>query len=224
MGKSNIKKSLPKLNVGIPSSVGKSGKSNKAAKVTVSAGSLTSKGNVESFHVNSNSKKTAKVSTGVSASDYNVDDGTMQGYTMVGDKHVVVQTNEENGNGQLLFIDPETGDSYGFDIDENIGHANDIEYNPDKNQIVIPYKKAGLLIGSRGNQGGYKLARAPHLITLKEIIEVSETSLFEKQNEGNLIKEILKGMDQKIDDYFSSITLSSLVDKQIASYGNSYYI
>jgi len=91
-------------------------------------------------------------------------------------------------------------------------------------QIVIPYKKAGLLIGSRGNQGGYKLARAPHLITLKEIIEVSENSLFEKQNEGNLIKEILKELDQKIDEYFSSITLSSLVDKQIASYGNSYSI
>ena len=91
-------------------------------------------------------------------------------------------------------------------------------------QIVIPYKKAGLLIGSRGNQGGYKLARAPHLINLKEIIEVSENSLFEKQNEGNLIKEILKGMDQRIDEYFSSITLSSLVDKQIASYSLNYCI
>ena len=91
-------------------------------------------------------------------------------------------------------------------------------------QIVVPYKKAGLLIGSRGNQGGYKLAKAPHLITLKEIIEVSENSLFEKQNEGNLIKEILKELDQKIDEYFSSITLSSLVDKQIASYSNNYYI
>ncbi len=91
-------------------------------------------------------------------------------------------------------------------------------------QIVIPYKKAGLLIGSRGNQGGYKLARAPHLINLKEIIEVSENSLFEKQNEGNLIKEILKELDQRIDEYFSSITLSSLVDKQIASYANNYYI
>ena len=91
-------------------------------------------------------------------------------------------------------------------------------------QIVIPYKKACLLIGSRGNQGGYKLARAPHLINLKEIIEVSENSLFEKQNEGNLIKEILKELDQRIDEYFSSTTLSSLVDKQIASYGNSYSI
>lgn len=91
-------------------------------------------------------------------------------------------------------------------------------------QIVIPYKKAGLLIGSRGNQGGYKLARAPHLITLKDIIEVSENSLFEKQNEGNLIKEILKGIDQRIDEYFSSITLSTLVDKQIDSYSLNYCI
>ena len=91
-------------------------------------------------------------------------------------------------------------------------------------QIVIPYKKAGLLIGSRGNQGGYKLARAPHLINLKEIIEVSENSLFEKQNEGNLIKEILKELDQRIDEYFSSITLSTLVEKQIDSYSLNYCI
>ena len=91
-------------------------------------------------------------------------------------------------------------------------------------QIVIPYKKAGLLIGSRGNQGGYKLARAPHLINLKEIIEVSENSLFEKQNEGNLIKEILKEMDQRIDEYFSSINLSTLVEKQIDSYSLNYCI
>lgn len=91
-------------------------------------------------------------------------------------------------------------------------------------QIVILYKKAGLLIGSRGNQGGYRLAKSPAQITLKDIIEISENSLFEAQVEGNLIKEILKGMDKKIDEYFSSINLSSLVDKQIASYANNYYI
>ena len=91
-------------------------------------------------------------------------------------------------------------------------------------QIVILYKKNGLIVGSRGNQGGYKLAKAPNQISLKDIIEISESSLFEPQNEGILIKEILKGMDQKIDDYFSSFTLSSLVEKQIASYSNSYCI
>lgn len=122
-----------------------------------------------------------------------------------------------------LFVD--LGEHYQDDFISLVDIANRKDVSKKfLEQIVIPYKKAGLLIGSRGNQGGYKLARAPHLITLKDIIEVSENSLFEKQNEGNLIKEILKGMDQRIDEYFSSITLSSLVDKQIASYGNSYSI
>lgn len=122
-----------------------------------------------------------------------------------------------------MFVD--LGEHYQDDFISLVDIANRKEVSKKfLEQIVIPYKKAGLLIGSRGNQGGYKLSKAPHLITLKEIIEVSENSLFEKQNEGSLIKEILNGMDQKIDDYFSSITLSSLVDKQIASYGNSYYI
>lgn len=122
-----------------------------------------------------------------------------------------------------MFVD--LGEHYQDDFISLVDIANRKEVSKKfLEQIVIPYKKAGLLIGSRGNQGGYKLARAPHLITLKEIIEVSENSLFEKQNEGNLIKEILKGMDQRIDEYFSSITLSTLVEKQIDSYSLNYCI
>ena len=122
-----------------------------------------------------------------------------------------------------MFVD--LGEHYQDDFISLVDIANRKEVSKKfLEQIVIPYKKAGLLIGSRGNQGGYKLARAPHLITLKEIIEVSENSLFEKQNEGNLIKEILKVMDQRIDEYFSSITLSTLVEKQIDSYSLNYCI
>ena len=122
-----------------------------------------------------------------------------------------------------MFVD--LGEHYQEDFISLVDIANRKEVSKKfLEQIVIPYKKAGLLIGSRGNQGGYKLARAPHLITLKEIIEVSENSLFEKQNEGILIKEILKGMDQRIDEYFSSITLSTLVEKQIDSYSLNYCI
>jgi len=91
-------------------------------------------------------------------------------------------------------------------------------------QIVILYKKKGLIIGSRGNQGGYKLAKEPHLITLKEIIEVSENSLFEEQKGEGVMDEVLNEANQLIDDYFSSITLSALVMKQLFSYKNSYCI
>ena len=91
-------------------------------------------------------------------------------------------------------------------------------------QIVILYKKSGLLIGNRGNQGGYKLAKKPNQITLKDIIVVSENSLFEKQNDADVISDVIKGADKMIDEYFSSITLSSLVEKQIDSYSLNYCI
>ena len=91
-------------------------------------------------------------------------------------------------------------------------------------QIVILYKKSNLLIGSRGNQGGYRLSKSPNLISLKDIIEVSENSLFEPQSDGTFIKEILSKVDQNMSIYFESIKLSSLVEKQIASYSNSYCI
>lgn len=91
-------------------------------------------------------------------------------------------------------------------------------------QIVILYKREGLLVGSRGNQGGYKLARPPHLITLKDILKVTESTLLEPQVDGVLIKEILSGLDQKIEEYLSSTTLSYMVEKQIANYSNDYCI
>lgn len=91
-------------------------------------------------------------------------------------------------------------------------------------QIVILYKKSGLLIGNRGNQGGYKLARPIEQITLKDIVIVSENSLFEKQSDAGNMSDILKGVDNLLDEYFSKITLSSLVEKQIDSYVNNYCI
>ena len=91
-------------------------------------------------------------------------------------------------------------------------------------QIVILYKKSGLLIGNRGNQGGYKLAKTANQITLKDIIVVSENSLFEKQNDASVSGDVIKGADKMIDEYFSSITLSSLVEKQIDSYSLNYCI
>ena len=36
-------------------------------------------------------------------------------------------------------------------------------------QIVPLYKNNGLILGTRGNQGGYKLAKAPREISLRDI-------------------------------------------------------
>ena len=43
--------------------------------------------------------------------------------------------------------------------------------------ILADLREAGFLLSTRGKMGGYKLARAPHLISLGEIIRVIEGPL-----------------------------------------------
>lgn len=91
-------------------------------------------------------------------------------------------------------------------------------------QIVPLYKNAGLILGNRGNQGGYRLAKTPNQITLKDIVYITE-NIFDKINSGNLpIDEAFDGLDSLMDEYLTKITLENLVEKQILSYSNSYYI
>ena len=91
-------------------------------------------------------------------------------------------------------------------------------------QIVPLYKNAGLISGNRGNQGGYRLAKTPNQITLKDIVYITE-NIFGKINSGSLpIDEAFDDLDSLMDEYLTKITLENLVEKQILSYSNSYYI
>ena len=91
-------------------------------------------------------------------------------------------------------------------------------------QIVPLFKNAGLLVGNRGNQGGYRLSRSPSQINLKDIVYVTE-NIFTKLTTNNTpIDDTLTGVDELLDQYFSSITLDKLIEKQVDSYSNSYYI
>ena len=91
-------------------------------------------------------------------------------------------------------------------------------------QIVPLYKNAGLILGNRGNQGGYRLAKTPNQITLKDIVYITE-NIFGKINSGSLpIDETFDNLDSLMDEYLTKITLENLVEKQILSYSNSYYI
>ena len=92
-------------------------------------------------------------------------------------------------------------------------------------QIVPLYKKAKLLDCNRGNKGGYKLAKPPVKISLKDILYISETNLInEEKDKSIVINNVIEGLDKTIDNYLSSITLESLVDKQKESYIDNYYI
>ena len=91
-------------------------------------------------------------------------------------------------------------------------------------QIVPLYKNNGLILGSRGNQGGYRLAKSPRVISLKDIIYISENS-FLKDNVGYApIDNVLNELDDLLDGYLGKIPLSKLVEEEKESYSNSYII
>ena len=91
-------------------------------------------------------------------------------------------------------------------------------------QIVPLYKAAGLLLCSRGNQGGYRLAKEAKDISLHEILILSESFLQKERMEDAVIESAIEGLDEAISSYLEGVRLSSLVSKQKEEYINSYMI
>ena len=122
-----------------------------------------------------------------------------------------------------MFID--LGEQYenGFISLKDIAQRKDLS-KKFLEQIVPAYKNAGLLLGNRGNQGGYKLAKAPNQISLKEIIYIFESNLSKENVDYAAIDNAIGKADELLDDYFSKITLAKLIEDQLESYANSYSI
>ncbi len=91
-------------------------------------------------------------------------------------------------------------------------------------QIVPIYKNQGLLLCARGNQGGYRLAKSPNAISLKDIIYVSENGL-SKENVGYApIDNFLGEIDKHLEIYLEKKMLSKLIEDAGESYVNNYII
>jgi Rrf2 family protein len=91
-------------------------------------------------------------------------------------------------------------------------------------QIVPIYKTSGLLLGTRGNQGGYRLAKSPNEVTLKDIIYISENGL-SKENVGYApIDDFLNQIDKHLEIYLEKKTLADLIEAAKESYSNNYCI
>ena len=91
-------------------------------------------------------------------------------------------------------------------------------------QIVPLYKSNNLLLGNRGNQGGYRLAKAPNQISLKDIVYISELALEKTNYIDPTIKGIADNVDSLLDNYFSNLTLDKLVEMEQSLYSNNYSI
>ena len=122
-----------------------------------------------------------------------------------------------------MFID--LGEQYenGFISLKDIAQRKDLS-KKFLEQIVPSYKNAGLLLGNRGNQGGYKLAKSPNQISLKDIIYIQENNLTKESVGFAPIDNAIEKADELLDDYFSKISLAKLIEDQRESYLNDYSI
>ena len=88
-------------------------------------------------------------------------------------------------------------------------------------QLIIPLKKAGMVKGIRGAQGGYVLAQPPAGITVGKVLRLLEGSLAiveclneesKCSNENECITRLIwKKISDSISDLVDSITLEELV-------------
>ena len=102
-------------------------------------------------------------------------------------------------------------------------------------QVINLLKKAGYVISYRGNNGGYKLAKAPSEYKVGDILRVAEGSLAPVAclDTGTVVcdrasicptPKFWAGLDKAVSDYVDSYTLQTLLDEQIAILGNEYSI
>ena len=91
-------------------------------------------------------------------------------------------------------------------------------------QIGMQLSQAGLLLASRGRQGGYRLIPKVQDVTVLRVLNIMEGSLAPVQcleTDPNLCERcdfcmtlpMWKGLNQMMTDYLGGITLQSLIDK-----------
>ena len=95
---------------------------------------------------------------------------------------------------------------------------------------IIPFLNRGnLLSATKGHMGGYRLAKAPSEITVREILESAEGSLVPvncMDNTPNLCKKcedcitlpIYEGLYDVVTKYFDSITLEDIINRQVSEF------
>jgi Rrf2 family protein len=91
-------------------------------------------------------------------------------------------------------------------------------------QILLRLRRAGIVESVRGAKGGYHLARDPRTITIHDVMTASEHQTFEMNcevhpvdgercspNSGCTIRPVWHALQQRIDDYLSSVTVADLL-------------
>ncbi|MBP5603812.1 MAG: Rrf2 family transcriptional regulator [Treponema sp.] len=97
-------------------------------------------------------------------------------------------------------------------------------------QILIQLSKAGLVIGVRGSNGGYRLVKKTEEYTTGEILRALEGDLSPVgESHNNVVTNVgnddyWKDFETVINNYVDSVTLNTLVEKNKTDFGEMYYI
>lgn len=92
-------------------------------------------------------------------------------------------------------------------------------------QILNDLRNGGLITSKRGKQGGYALARAPELITLKDVIRVIDADFLDSQpgiagQSGPQVAKAWGEVSTQLEAALEKVTLQQLM----LPAGNMYYI
>jgi Rrf2 family protein len=94
-------------------------------------------------------------------------------------------------------------------------------------QILLRLRRAGLVRSTRGARGGYELARTPDQVSIRDVIEASETTTFDlhcvthpvgeercSASHNCSIRPVWMLLQRKIDDVLEGVHLSDLLAEE----------
>lgn len=98
-------------------------------------------------------------------------------------------------------------------------------------QILLRLRRAGLVESVRGAKGGYLLARDPHDVSVKDVMEASEHVTFEVNCDHHQvdahrcspdaacsIRPVWRMLERRINDFLSGVTLADLTHDEARLY------
>lgn len=91
-------------------------------------------------------------------------------------------------------------------------------------QLFSKLRKKGLVVSTRGASGGYHIAKPIHEISIMTIISAVDESVDARACEGKgncqdgamcLTHDLWTGLSEQIENYLSTVTLDTLINRQI---------
>ncbi len=97
-------------------------------------------------------------------------------------------------------------------------------------QILLRMRRAGLVTSVRGARGGYRLAKDPAEISVRDVMAAAERQVFETNCESHkidgvrcdpgsfcVIRPVLTELQHRIDDFLGGVTIAAMMQSEAAT-------